>query len=167
VFESGAINSKGAIAGNDNDTDAARYEPHYTEIRNADQVQIYETIMTDSNGGVTTGLLQAVRYLKDNRVLPRGFDKSTAGTDIAVAGEASQDADFGGGADGIRYSIDTGDAQGALHVTAELYYQPIGYRWAMNLRHYDTEESKRLLRYYEVASPSSAVVLASAQAECP
>ncbi len=44
-----------------------RFEPHYAEIRNAGQVQIYEAIMADSKGAVTTGLLHAVRYLKDNR----------------------------------------------------------------------------------------------------
>ena len=37
----------GAIAGNDNDEDAGRFEPHYDEIRSADQVQIYESVMVD------------------------------------------------------------------------------------------------------------------------
>jgi hypothetical protein len=165
VFESGAVNSAGAIAGNDNDIDAARFEPHYTEIRNADQVQVYESIMADNNGSVTTGLLHAVRYLKDNRVLPRGFDKMTAGADIAVAGGALHDADFGGGSDRIRLSIDLDSARGPFRLEAELCYQPIGYRWAMNLKRYDAEEPKRFVRYYEAASSASSVVLASAQAE--
>jgi hypothetical protein len=165
VFESGAVNSEGAIAGNDNDLDAARFEPHYAEISDAGQVQIYEAILSDSNGRVTTGLLSAVRYLKDNRVLPRGFDKKTAGTDIAVAGEALADADFGCGADRIRYSIGLANTQGPFRVEAELCYQPIGYRWAMNLKNYDAEEPKRFTRYYQTAASSSTVVVARAQAE--
>ena len=78
LFESGAVAPTGAIAGNANDEDPARYEPHYDEIRSADQVQIYESVMVDLKGTPTTGLLQGVRYVKDNRLLPRGFDKSTA-----------------------------------------------------------------------------------------
>ncbi len=165
VFESGAVNAEGAIAGNDNDADASRYEPHYTEIRDAGQVQIYETILVDSKGSVTTGLLHAVRYLKDNRILPRGFDKKTAGADIAVAGEALADADFSGGSDRIRYSIDLGAAQGPFRVEAELLYQPISHRWARNLSDYNAEETKRFTRYYDVAAPSSSMALARAQAE--
>src|SRR5207245_5313049 len=72
VFESGALNADGSVKGNDNDADPSKAEPHYTEIRSADEVQIYESILGDSQGRVTTGLLTAVRYLKDNRVLPRG-----------------------------------------------------------------------------------------------
>ena len=64
----------GSISGNDNDADRSRFEPHYTEISEPGQVQIYEPIMADSQGKVTTGLLSAVRYVKDNRILPNGFD---------------------------------------------------------------------------------------------
>jgi hypothetical protein len=78
VFESGAINPNGAITGNDNDDDALKYEPHYTQITAANQVQIYEGIMVDSAGKPTTGLLNALRYEKDNRMLPKGFNKATA-----------------------------------------------------------------------------------------
>jgi len=42
VFESGALNTNGSIEGNDNDADPMRFEPHYTEVNNRDQVQIYE-----------------------------------------------------------------------------------------------------------------------------
>ena len=41
-------------------------------------MQIYESIMGTPAGAPTTGLLQATQYLKDNRLLPRGFDKRTA-----------------------------------------------------------------------------------------
>ena len=34
-----------------------RYEPHWVEISRPDQVQIYEAILGDAKGGVTTGLL--------------------------------------------------------------------------------------------------------------
>jgi len=78
VFESGALHSDGSIEGNDNDADPARFEPHYREITSSDQVQIYEPILKDSAGKVTTGLLSAVGYLKDNRLLPTGFKKETA-----------------------------------------------------------------------------------------
>ena len=163
VFESGAVNSSGAITGNDNDADAAKFEPHYAEIRRAEQVQIYEAIMADSGGGVTTGLLHAVRYVKDNRLLPLGFDKKTAETQVAVAGGAFDDADFGGGTDRIRYSIDPGDAQGPFRIEAELCYQPIGYRWAMNLKGVDADEPRRFTDYYETSSADSVLVLAKAQ----
>ena len=40
-----SVEPSGAIAGNDNDQDAARFEPHYREIRSPREVQIYEAIM--------------------------------------------------------------------------------------------------------------------------
>ena len=49
VFESGALNPDGSIAGNDNDEDPSKYEPHYSEIRSPDQVEIYESIIGDEN----------------------------------------------------------------------------------------------------------------------
>ncbi len=165
VFESGAAEPSGAIRGNDNDADAARFEPHYEEVRNPDQVQIYESVLGDSTGRVTTGLLHAARYLKDNRLLPRGFDKRTAEKDIAVAGEAREDGNFSGGGDRILYSVDVSGAQGPFRVEAELYYQSVAYRWAMNLRGYDAEEPRRFGRYYEAAASGSVAVLARARAE--
>jgi hypothetical protein len=164
VFESGALAASGAIAGNDNDADALGVEPHYTEIRAADQVQIYESVMGDSNGRPTTGLLTAVRYLKDNRLVPRGFDKATAETPIAVIGAASGDADFRGGGDRVRYAIDVDQADGPFQIDAELRFQVVGFRWADNLRAYKAEETNRFVGYYEsMASSSSEVLVARRQ----
>jgi hypothetical protein len=164
VFQSGALNADGSVQGNDNDADPLTFEPHYAEIRSADQVQIYESILGDPDGHVTTGLLTAVGYLKDNRLLPRGFDKRNAEPDIAVHGSAAEDADFVGGSDQVRYSVTIANGGGPFTVTAELLYQPIGYRWANNLKHYNAAEPLRFTGYYDSMAAGSAATLASAQA---
>lgn len=161
LFESGGLRTNGSIIGNDNDEWAEKYEPHYSEITEPEQVQIYESIMVDRTDMVTTGLLTAVRYIKDNRVLPDGFDKKTAGEDIAVHGAAYQDNDFAGGSDQITYRVDIGDYDGPLQVTAEIWYQPIAYRWAQNLVPYKSEETNRFVSYYDAMSGESAVKLAT------
>jgi hypothetical protein len=164
VFESGALNPDGSIVGNDNDADPLKYEPHYREITRADQVEIYEPILKDSDGKVTTGLLHAVGYLKDNRLLPHGFDKETAIQDIAVTGGAADDPGFTDKGSTVRYVVSTGGAAGPFKVEAELWYQPIGFRWAHNLAPYKAAEPQRMVRYYEAAAGKSAVVLAKAEA---
>ncbi|MCU1286839.1 MAG: hypothetical protein JWO13_3189 [Acidobacteriales bacterium] len=160
IFESGALNPDGSIKGNDNDADPLRFEPHYREITSPEQVQIYEPIMRDSANRVTTGLLSAVGYFKDNRILPSGFNKQTAEKDIAVIGEAADDPDFNEKGSLVRYSISTGTAP--FHIEAELWYQPIGFRWAHNLNPYSADEPQRFVRYYEATSSGTAIVLAKA-----
>ena len=160
-FESGAVDATGAIAGNDNDANSAAFEPHYLDITSASEVQIYEAIMADARGGVTTGLLSGVRYLKDNRLLPDGFDKATAHADIAVHGGAAADPDFTGGSDRIGYRVPI-DASGPLTVTTELRYQSVGYRWALNLRARPAFETDRFVRYYEAMSHLTTARLAVA-----
>jgi hypothetical protein len=165
LFESGKLNADGSIQGNDNDADPSRFEPHYTEIERGDQVQIYESIMKDPAGRVTTGLLTAIGYLKDNRLLPHGFDKQTASKDIAVLGEAFNDADFTADGDRIGYLVDTANAPGPLKIDVELWYQPIGYRWANNLKAYHAaDEPRRFNSYYDAMGGASAIVLAHASA---
>ena len=167
LFESGQLSPTGAIKGNDNDRDPAQFEPHHNTIRSAEDVQIYEAILGDPAGRVTTGLLTAVRYLKDNRVLPRGFDKRRAPASVAVHGGALADAGFAAGVDRVHYVIDLGEARGPFSVEAELWYQPIAYRWAMNLGSYDAFETRRFVRYYEALAPGSAQQLAADRAITP
>jgi len=162
VFESGAIDDAGAIAGNDSDSNPLTFEPHYDRITRADQVQIYEPILGDRNGTPTTGLLTATQYLKDNRLLPRGFDKTTADAQIGVYGEALKDDDFRGGGDRVHYAIEVA-ANGPYVVDVELRYQSIAYRWAHNLERYDAPEPKRFVGYYTATSAGSSVIVAKAR----
>jgi len=162
LFESGGVRPDGRITGNDNDEDGARVEPHYELVRAADEVQIYEAIMAGPDGRVTTGLLQATQFVKDNRLLPDGFDKRTADADTAVRGEASSDGSFTGGRDSVRYSVPVAGGAGPFTIDVELRYQPIGYRWAENLRRYDAAEPRRFVSYYEAMASSSSTVLSKA-----
>jgi hypothetical protein len=164
LFESGAPRADGSITGNDNDEDPLRFEPHRDRIESQEQVQIYESVMVDRDGRVTTGLLRGMRYVKDNRLLPLGFDKGAAGAEVAVHGEAAGDDDFGGGGDRVNYRVNLSarPARG-IEIEATLLYQSIGYRWAKNLDVYDGAEPRRFARYYSESAADSAITLASAR----
>jgi len=161
LFESGAVRADGSIVGNANDSDPQAFEPHYEEITRADQVQIYEPILVDWQGRLTTGLIFGVGYAKDNRLLPLGFTKSGVVEDIAVRGAAVEDADFLAGGDRVRFRLPV-VADGELRVGAELLFQTVGYRWAENLAGYPTPETQRFVGYYRDTIEGSAVRLASA-----
>ncbi len=163
IFESGALQPDGSIAGNDNDGDPSRFEPHYREITREDQVEIFEPILKDIDGKVTTGLLAAVDYAKDNRLLPSGFSKQTAPKEIAVVGDAAADPQFTDQGATIAYRIQTQHASGPFQVRAELWYQPVGYRWAHNLEPYQEAEPQKFVKYYEQSSHDSAQLLAAAE----
>ena len=161
IFESGAFDNDGSIIGNDNDKDASRFEPHYTEVKSPEEVQIYEVIMAAPDDSVTTGLLKAVRYVKDNRILPAGFDKTTADHDVAVHGAAEKDDDFQAAGDRVTYRVDLAGAEGPFNVRAELCYQSIGHRWAQNLLEENAAEIERFVAYYDAMAGDSSAILAS------
>ena len=159
LFESGRMTDAGLIEGNNSDADGTAFEPHHEQITKADEVQIYESILGTPANVPTTGLLQATQYLKDNRLLPRGFDKTTAPFEIKVFGGASADPDFTGDGDRVGYRL---AVTGAATVEVELRYQPIGYRWAQNLASYQAAESRRFVGYYNSLAAYSSVVVARA-----
>ncbi|MEP7344425.1 MAG: hypothetical protein ABI877_04135 [Gemmatimonadaceae bacterium] len=159
VFESGSLAANGSIVGNDNDADATKFEPHYRDVHSSEEVQIYESIMADAKGLPTTGLLSAVRFVKDNRLLPLGFVKKGASQDIAVQGTAMEDGDFGEGSDRVRYAVSVTPGDAPFRVQAELLFQPIAYRWARNLSTVPASEAQRFVSYYEAMSAGSATQL--------
>lgn len=126
VFESGKVNSNGSIVGVATDSNTAAYEPHYETITAEDQVQIYEAIMGNSDSGVTHTLLRATHYLKENRLLPSGFDKLGASDDVKVAGAASGDTNFQAAGDTLHFDVPV-PAAGIYNVLAELKYQPLAF----------------------------------------
>ena len=164
LFESGGYQPDGSITGNDNDADPSQFEPHYQAIVSPDQVQIYEAILRDSEGAVTTQLVRAAGYLKDNRLLPWGFEKGAPYEDIAVRGQARDDENFLEGGDRVLLDMPLGGSSGGPYLLqVELLYQPVGYRWIENLRGLPGEEIDRFMSY-TAAVANLPVVVASAEA---
>lgn len=50
------------------------FQPHYQQIASEDQVQIYQEVVADSDGNITTSFLRRVFTIKNNRIRPEGFD---------------------------------------------------------------------------------------------
>lgn len=133
VFKSGLLNGADEVEGHD-----AGYEPHHDVIVSGDQVQIYELVMGDVNGDVTTVLERAKDPIKDNRLAPVGFTSSHPAYDTTrVAGVPASDTDFnrnafgeeGTGADAVRYHVPLNGATEGLRAFARVWYQPVPPAW--------------------------------------
>ncbi|UXI65775.1 hypothetical protein [Tahibacter amnicola] len=147
LWASGRTNTLGQILDGTTDTplatergtDQTRFQPHYERITRGDQVQIYQELIKDSAGELTTSFLRRVHPVKDNRLRPKGFDPKVFLRDPSpyiqilgeVEGEAKNDPHYTDprltGSDVVRYSISLSRDQAAraAKVTAVLYSQSI------------------------------------------
>jgi len=146
VFESGALNADGSIDGNDNDADPR--VSNRTIARSQERSgTIYEPILGDASGRVTTGPSLGSRIPQGQSPaahrLPEGDCRkrhcrgwrSRAGPQLYRLRKPGAVLRPGR------------DAQGPFHVEAELWYQPIGFRWAHNLGAYEAPEPGRFVHY--------------------
>ena len=84
---------------------------------------IYQAVTGDAAGRPTTSLLRAASYLKDNRILPTGFD-SAREPRIASVG-TSPDMDFRPGSHRVRYEIALPLRASPARIRVEALYQSI------------------------------------------
>ncbi len=160
VFESGKIHEDGSVEGLNSDLNRSDYEPHYQLINSPDQVQVYEVIMQDYKENITYTLLRAKSYLKDNRLLPKGFDKQIAGKNIQVRGVAAIDNNFIGGQDSIHFSIG-GLSGNGYQIEAELVYQTLGYAFAQDLFQDNSLETGRFKQMFNASALKSTRITAT------
>lgn len=162
IFESGVPENNGSIMGDDADENLLDYEPHYDVISSPEQVQVYQSVMQNSDGEVTYTLLRGASYVKDNRLLPEGFEKGKVMGDIAVYGEAEEDENFTSGSDQVQYMIDLEGHSGPFVITAELLYQSISYPFIQDLNGDDTDLVDRFVGFFKSADRFP-VLIAAAQ----
>ncbi len=155
LFESGSWNESGDILRKQQGV-----ERHHQVIRDPEQVQIYQAVMQDVDERVTYTLLRGAKYVKDNRIPPKGFTAQGQGYEtIAVIGEAAVDPDFnrteageqGSGADNVHYRVFIGQESGELSVTVELRYQTASFDFMDDLFTYTADPVQRYKTYYEAA----------------
>ncbi|MDA2920612.1 hypothetical protein MYX76_14150 [Desulfobacterota bacterium AH_259_B03_O07] len=115
------------------------FQPHYQQIDSEDQVQIYQELVADSDGNLTSSFLRRVFTIKNNRIRPKGFDPefffSNPSPFIRELAEIPGDAKFDPyytdpsltGADEIEYlvTLDQATLAKVANVTVTLYNQSI------------------------------------------
>ena len=144
IWASGRTNSAGAIVrGLTNDVlpteffyDEAKrtqvFQPHYEVITDEGQVQIYEEVIADPQGKITTSFVGLDRVLKNNRLLPKGWRvDGPFGEFTRPHGDAERDPEYinksgATGTDRIIYRIPLDDrTRTAVSVRVTLNYQAI------------------------------------------
>lgn len=141
------------------------YEPHFQVINSEEQVQIYELVMGDVNGDVTTVLERADHPIKDNRLPPAGFSTAHPVYDTtAIAGAALSDADFnhengveGSGSDMVFYHIPSPGQEG-IFVSAKVFYQSTPPKWMKEMFDESTPEIESFRSMFDAADRSPVLV---------
>ncbi len=133
IYLNGALSDEGLIDGRDHP-----FEPHHEISYSAEDVQIYELVMSDLAGHLTTRLNAAFKPFKDNRLLPTGFKTDHSAIDtVAVYGKALADDDFttesAKGMDHIEYRIPLNGSKGLANLKVSLRYQTLPSRWMKDL----------------------------------
>jgi hypothetical protein len=132
LFHSGRLHADGSVENED-----YPYEVHHAFIYSEDQVQIYEMVMGDAEGEVTTVLNRAYAPLKDNRLVPLGFNSSHPVYDTTqLFGDVLLDEDFnkngvfeGSGIDRLPYQFPISSNDEVIHIFTNIYYQSLHPRW--------------------------------------
>jgi hypothetical protein len=130
------------------------YQPHFwtnNPITNDSQVQIYEELVLDPQGQLTTSFLSLDNKVKDNRIQPKGWSPDGPKADILVPVGTGADPSYkeGCGCSVVRYQLPlTGALTNAASVQATLYYQSIPPSY-LRQRAEDTSgpDTQRLINY--------------------
>ena len=126
------------------------FQPHRQKIEREDEVQIYESLIADSNGNLTTSFLSLKNLVKDNRLLPQGWRVDGPDSDLTRPMAIGTDIDFrdGEGSDTVIYDIPLDlPADQKVTVSATLYYQSLPpYYLQQRFEIYDKPDTQAL--YY-------------------
>jgi hypothetical protein len=139
LWESGGTNADGVItdtAGNPLLTEffspsQQTFQPHFwtdNPITSDKQVEIYEELVHDPQGQLTTSFLSLDNKVKDDRIQPKGRSSTGPNADILVPVGTGADPSYqeGCGCSVVRYQLPlTGELTNAAKVKATLYYQSI------------------------------------------
>ncbi len=138
------IDHQGKVLGTEQAQAAA--QPHHLVISDSSQVQIFESLMEDTNGGLTFALLRGSRFQKDNRLLPLGWSADHEHAEATRPQGIANDANFVAGQDSITYQVDL--PRGEYTVSVRLLFQSLSSRYMAELFQIDTPEVKTFKDLY-------------------
>ncbi len=161
LFHSGKTNEQFDLISENMD-----FENHHAVINSEEQVQIYEMVMGDVDGEVTTVLERAATHLKDNRIPPQGFTSGHNNYDtVQIAGAALNDENFnhqageeGTGSDIVYFHIPMDGSEDAVEIIARVYYQTVSNKWLEHMFTYSSTEIDAFKSYYENSNKTPVLV---------
>ncbi len=117
-------------------------EPHRTRLGGAEvRPLIWEAVPVDGRGARAHRVTAAERFVKDNRILPRGFTLAAPEAELASARGVEGDRDFAAGSDTVALAL----PPGAARVRVTLLYQAIAPETLESYRPEDGREARRFL----------------------
>ena len=132
LWTSGATNSMGVIVDAEGrplatEFSATQVQPHHTIITRQDQVQIYESRHVASDGKLTTSFLGLAEEIKDNRLLPKGWQLNGPYAEVVAPVAVANDPDYrsDAGKDEVLYRVPLEAIADFTSVEASLHYQAI------------------------------------------
>lgn len=148
-FTSGVPDERGRIA----PLERALHLPHEDRITDAGQIQVWERVALNAEGQTTTRVATMATSLKDNRLLPRGWQAEGPHAERTQPKGTAGDADFGAGEDLVHFELPLPEGVSDSHtVRARLLYQTIPPAWVDPMRADDaTEAEARFVRMYDAA----------------
>lgn len=161
IFHSGKTDGRYNLISENSD-----FEQHYNVIKSEEQVQIYEMVMGDVNGNVTTVLERGYQHLKDNRLPPVGFTSTHFSYDTTkIVGHATVDPNFnkengiqGTGSDQLDFHIPLDSFHGEVEISARLYYQTISNKWLTEMFSYSSDAIDAFKSYFNNSDRSPVLV---------
>jgi hypothetical protein len=163
AFRSGGYTDRGRITDGagallDVEKTDGGVEPHHDLIEREDQVQIYQAVMRNAQGKPTQALTLSKGWLKDNRILPRGY--SLSHPDVAYTRPVGVDGDesFIGGQDEVTYRVLLPEGVTPASVKVKMVYQTLGARFMRMLFQTEVPEVAAFRTMYERAEVGPTVM---------
>ena len=162
LFCSGGTDDQGRLVDADGqvlDAELANgpHEVHRDTIRSSDQVATYEAIMADDEGLPTYTLLRGHEWLRDNRLLPRGWHPDHADAARTAPVGTTEDPDFVGGGDHVHYRLPL-VPESVSSIEVALLYQTLSPRWAAQIFEWNTPEIELFRQLWDAADRSPEVL---------
>lgn len=164
VFESGRTDAYGRLVSPTGAlVEPKTFHPHLDVVDREDLVQIYESVPVDVQGKVAHRPLDALRYAKDNRLLPVGFDRKSRFSAYVAPVGTDADANWGH-EDAVTYRI--AKAPPGSTVVVELLFQTARPSDIEVLAARPTPAARRLFDFAK-AAPLTPVLVARTEARAP
>lgn len=167
TFESGRVDGYGRFVAaspeGDRLVEPKPSFPHLDVVDRQELVQVYESVPVTATGAPAHRPLDCVKYAKDNRLLPHGFDRKNPYASYTASVGIDSDANWGT-SDTVRYRV--ADAPPGATIEVELLFQVVRPSDIDALADKPTPAARRLFDFAK-AVPPAPVTVASARATAP